>query len=134
MDFSAKDILWHVLYDTDTAFIKSILLPSAKRMAEYGNTDGLHQLAQQTQALTVMRVIFFILLNVDEELRRIVCSPEECSKITSPKHGKIIQLCPYKAARLFQDINTKCVHVWMRNETKGMSELLEELKMLYLVS
>lgn len=123
-----------MLYDTDVAFMKSILLPSSKRMADYGKTEGIHELLQHTQALTVVRVTFFILLNVDEELRRIVCSAEECSKITSNKHGHVVQMDPYKADRFFRDLNTKCVHGWMRNETKSISEFLEELRMLYLVS
>lgn len=135
MDFSAKDILWHVLYDTDIEFMKTVSLPSAKRMAEYGKTDGLYNMLDTMKTeTTVVRIIFFILLNIDEELRRIVCTAEECSKITSPRHGKIISMCPCKADRFFRDLNTKCVHAWMRNETKSMSEFLEELRMLYLVS
>lgn len=133
--FSGKDLLWHVLYDTDIEFMKTISLPSAKRMAEYGKTDGLLKMLESIKTqTTIARVIFFILLNIDEELRRIVCSMEECSKITSPRHGKIMPMCHYKADRFFRDLNTKCVHAWMRNETKSMSEFLEELRMLYLVS
>lgn len=135
MDFSAKDILWHVLYDTDIQFIKEIALPSAKRMAAYGNTDGLlNMLDAESSAMTLVRVIFFILLNIDEKFRSDVCSAEYCSKIHSPKHGKVMPLCPYKADRFFRDLNTKCVSSWMRNETKSMSIFLEELRMLYLVS
>lgn len=132
--FSAKDLLWHVLYDTDVDFMKTFTLPSSQRMAEYGKADGIHTILKDTNALTVVRVIFFILLNIDEELRRIVCSPEECAKITSPKHGSVAVLCPYKADRFFRDLDTKCVHGWMRNETKSITEFLEDLRMLYLVS
>lgn len=134
MEFSSKDILWHVLYDNDVQFIKSVCLPSAKHMAEYGKTDGLHKLIEKAEALTVVRAVFFILLNIDEDLRKMVCSKEECSRITSPRHGRVAHLCPFKADRFFRDLNVKCVHSWMRNETKSITEFVEELRMLYLVS
>lgn len=134
MDFSAKDILWHVLYDTDMELMKQISIPSSKRMAAYGKADGIDTMLSDTKALTVIRVIFFILLNIDEDLRATVCSMEECSKITSTRHGRIVPLCPYKADRFFKDLNAKCVPSWMRNETKSITEFLEELRMLYLVS
>jgi hypothetical protein len=134
MDFSARDILWHVLYDTDIDFMKQVCIPSSRRMAAYGKADGIDVMLRESGALTVVRVIFFILLNIDEELRSTVCSASECRTIMSTKHGRVSQLCPYKADRFFKDLNAKCVPSWMRNETKSITEFLEELRMLYLVS
>lgn len=154
MNIQYRDALWHVLYGLDTqdlaaccnivsneqsaadiyiSFIKAIALPSAKRMAEHGRSDDLLNLLRDTKALTQCRAIFFLLLNVDEEFRRIVCDPEECLGLNIGT-AKVAPLCPYKAERFFRDLDTKCVHAWLRNETKSISVFLEELRMLYLVS
>lgn len=156
MNIQYRDVLWHVLYglcsqdlaaccnlfgdeakDSSTEiyiqFIKKLALPSAQRMAEHGKSEDLFNLLKETRALTVCRVIFFLLLNVDEEFRRIVCDAEECSSLHIGT-ARVAPLCPYKAERLFRDLDTKCVHAWLRNETKSISIFLEELRMLYLIS
>lgn len=154
MNSQYRDVLWHVLYGFDEhdlaarcniitktsaadiyiPFIKALALPSAKRMSEYGGSEDLMNLLKETKALTECRVIFFLLLNVDEEFRRVVCDPSECSSFTIGGTTKVAPLCPYKAERLFRDLDTKCVHAWLRNETKSISIFLEELRMLYLIS
>lgn len=162
MNIQYRDALWHVLYglsqqdlaaccnilnssssnndehnststDIYISFIKKLALPSAQRMAQHGKSEDLMNLLRDTSALTECRVIFFLLLNVDEEFRRVVCDPAECMGLNIGT-AKVAPLCPYKAERFFRDLDTKCVHAWLRNETKSISMFLEEIRMLYLVS
>lgn len=130
-----RDILWHVLYDSDLELIRDITLPSAQRM-ENEKSSGNSEIISYVELcknLTVMRALFFVLLNIDEQLRSDVCSVDFCSRVWTC-HGKPAPLCSFKASRFFQDLETSCIHGWMRNERCTAAVLVENIRILYTCS
>lgn len=129
-----KDILWHVLYEPDTELIRDVTMPAALRVQEYSGGDSeLVEFVQQCKNISAMRVLFFIVLSVDSELREAVVCPEKC-KLVWTVHGCPAPMCPHKANRFFLDLTTQCIHRWMRNESNGVEFLLDSIRMTYLCS
>lgn len=129
-----RDIVWHVLYDTDMELIRDITLPAARRAEESSSgSSEIVNFVLHCRNLTAMRALFFIVLNVDEELREDVCSAEFCKQVWT-HHGRPVPLCPYKATRFFQDMEESCIHRWMRNEQCTAASLVDTLIALYLCS
>lgn len=128
-----KDIMWHVLYDNDMDLIRNITLRSAIRMEEYssGDSEIVTMVKECTDSLTRLRVLFFLLLNVDDTLREEICSSQFCNSVWTT-HGCPAPVDQYKATRFFQDFGVQCIHSWIRNESKCATYLLDELRMLYI--
>lgn len=130
-----RDILWHVLYDSDIELIRDITLP-ATILAEETNSSGTSEIINYVKLcknMNVMRTMFFIILNIDETLRADVCSPTFCRSVWTV-HGRPTPLCPYKASRFFQDLEETCIHAWMRNERCTTTNMIENLRLLYMCS
>ena len=129
-----RDVLWHVLYDDDIELIRDITLPSAIRLEnESSGTSEIVSYVELCKNLSAMKALFFVSLNVDDKLREDVCSTEFCNKIWTC-HGRPIPICPYKASRFFQDMEEACIHPWMRNEQCTATEMVDSLRMLYMIS
>ncbi len=129
-----RDILWHVLYDDDIELIRDITLPSAIRIEnESSGVSEIVSYVELCKSLSAMRALFFVALNVDEQLRENVCSFPWTSTIWTC-HGKPTPLCPYKASRFFLDLEEACIHPWMRNEHCTAMEMVDCVRMLYTIS
>lgn len=129
-----KDILWHVLYDTDIHLVRALTLPAAQR-AE-ASSSGKSEIIEYTnlsQGITASRALFFLVLNVDEKLRADVCSAQFCDTVWTA-HGIPVPFDPYKATRFFLDIQEACIHPWMRNERCSAADLVESIRELYMCS
>ena len=129
-----KDILWHVLYDTDIELIRDMTIPAALRVHDYsGSESEIVQFVRACQNMSVMRVLFFIILSVDSELREAVVCQERCNLVWTA-HGCPAALCPHKGNRFFTDLTEQCIHRWMRNESNGVDFLIDSIRMTYLCS
>ncbi len=130
----SKDILWHVLYDTDIDLVRDITLPAARRAeASSSGTSEIVEYTQLSQGITASRALFFVVLNVDETLRANICSQDFCSSVWTA-HGCPAPLQPHKATRFFLDVQDACIHPWMRNEQCSAAELVDSVRELYLCS
>lgn len=130
-----RDILWHVLYDTDMELIRDLTLPAARRAEEDSSgSSEIVDFVNMCKNLTAMRVLFFIVLNVDEQLRADICSKAFCDTAVWTSHGKPAMLDGYKATRFFQDVEEECIHTWMRNEQCTATAMVEKLRVLYTCS
>lgn len=129
-----RDILWHALYDDDIELLREITLPSAVRIEN--DSSGVSEIVSYVElcgSLSAMRALFFVALNVDEQLREDICSTSWTSQVWTC-HGKPTPLCPYKATRFFQDLEESCIHPWMRNEQCTAMEMVDCVRMLYTIS
>lgn len=129
-----KDLMWHVLYDKDIELIRDITLPAAER-AEAGSsgTSEIVEYVKLCKNLAAMRTLFFVILNIDEQLRADICSADFCRAVWT-SHGSPSAVCPHKATRFFQDIETTAVHPWMRSEQCSAAEFVDIARVLYMCS
>jgi hypothetical protein len=129
-----RDIIWHVLYDTDMELIRDLTLPAAKcAETDSSGSSEIVSYVEMCKNLTAMRVLFFIVLNVNEQLRADVCSRPFCDSVWS-YHGKPAPFDGHKATRFFQDVEESCIHSWMRNEQCTATAMVENLRILYTCS
>ena len=129
-----RDIIWHVLYDTDIDLIRDLTLPAAKAAeADSSGSSEIVSYVEMCKNITAMRVLFFIVLNVNEQLRADMCSKSFCDSIWT-YHGKPVPFDDYKATRFFQDVEESCIHSWMRNEQCTATVMVENLRILYTCS
>jgi hypothetical protein len=129
-----KDILCHVLYDDDIELIRDLTLPAAQRSEEESSgSSEIVYYVQKCRNLSVMRALFFILLNVDSQLREDVVSSQFCNEVWT-RHGKPVPMCPYKATRFFKTMQNECIHTWMRDERCTAAQMVHNIRSLYICS
>ena len=129
-----RDMMWHVLYDTDIELIRDIIMPAAVR-AEEGSSGSseIVEYVRLCKNLAAMRTLFFVILNIDEQLRADICDDGFCGTVWT-SHGTPSVVCPHKATRFFQDIETTAVHPWMRSEQCSAAEFVDIVRVLYMCS
>lgn len=133
-EFRSADIMLHVLFDDDLELVRRICVPSALRVqAESSGPTNIVRYTRGCLNMTVMRSLFFILLQADPQLRCDVVSAAFCGTVMTA-HGRPAPACPHKATRFFQHMRDDCIHVWLRNGQHSALEMVESIKMLYVCS
>ena len=94
-------------------------------------TDGVRRALRPFQPpseanLSLLRAIYFTLLNYDSISRKILCETKVIVHIPA--------LCPFKACRFYDLLKDEVLYQWIKNENIGTVELVENLKESYLVA
>jgi len=127
-----QDILQHLLYSGSSgpllhSLITQCILNIGRDFPSPGVKAALSSFAVPADSsLTLLRVVFLVLLNYDSKMRCALCEQRFLPHIP--------ELCPYKACRFYDHIKDRVILDWIKNETIGVAELVENLKESYLVS
>ena len=128
----SQDAAMHVLYSgaSDT-LLRELIHRSLCNLGEDFPTKGVRSALEcfvppREASLALLRAIFFVLLNQDSRMRAHLCSARVAPMLPA--------LCPHKACRLYDTLREKVLRDWIKDETVGLLQLVENLKEAYLVS
>jgi hypothetical protein len=128
-----QDILMHLLYSGGSEqLLKGLIAESIANITEqysaFGRVrDALSLYVLQGQSsLSLLRAVFFVLLNQDSKMRADLCARRFLHSLPL--------LCPHKACRLYDILKDTVVVEWVKNETIDLLQFEEGLREAYLVS
>jgi hypothetical protein len=126
-----KDPLMFLLYSGHASNLLSALIAESKRniaseFATCGVRNALEYFAVSSggTAISMLRVIFFLLLSKDAIMRKKLCEVQITWFLPT--------LCPFKACCFYESLEGSVIPKWVRNETVGILEFEETLRDLYL--
>jgi hypothetical protein len=129
-----KDWLFYVLYCGDSLMISDIIRQCIKNIGMYYENDPeiveilTQYLPKPADSLLYLRSKLFILLNEDETTRRELV---EKQKIGVGYFGPIPLS---KANRFYVTLHSQIIPQWVSNEDITLSDLIDNLRMAYLIS
>jgi hypothetical protein len=121
-----RDTLAYVIFRTDTEYIRSMVAESLCRMHQCAPCEftDFYLLNINTLQKQILKVLFFILLNVDMTLKEYVT----CNK------GTVTPVATNKACRFFTDLRQDIVVEWLKDPQRGNIDFLQSIKELYINS
>lgn len=149
---NTHDLLFHVLYGKNTGMIAEFVHASACRLYSITSCQQLgelaHRLATDVDSVSAdrLRAIFFLLLNVDMQLKEYVCDTGSMGLFAAA-----LNLSDADAAsrHRFSLVGTSCIapdrmkhfivqlrevsNTWLSNETLTCSDFVRKVKSEYLV-
>ena len=127
-----QDILMHLLYSgAADSLLRSLIAQSVQNIKAEFKSSGVadvlkcYELPPET-GLATLRAVFFVLLNHDSSMRSLLCH--------RPLTPHLPQLCPYKACRLYDELKDNVLLGWVKDETRGLLDLVESITEAYLVA
>ena len=125
-----QDVLMFVLYSGHSVTLLCALIDECKKdvMGEFAS-EGVRSALQCFQvsketAISMLRVIFFLMLSKDAVMRKKVCE----AKIS----WFLPTLCPYKACNFYENLEGSVIPRWVRDETVGLMDFEELIRDSYL--
>ena len=120
--FLRRDMLFCVLYVGDEHLIRQLVSDSARRLGAIGYwMKGIN-----TAALVRLRVMFFLLMDRDPDLKQKLLDgwPDLC----------ILVVDPGKAAMFFSELRTEVIEPWLIDERRCEDSFVDAVTDLYLVA
>jgi hypothetical protein len=132
-----RDLLSHVLYGANAAFVARLIEESVINVArEYGAWEGVAEGLQllrprEGDSLHRLQIKFFVLLNEDETMRRNLGRVKE-----EGQTGMLLvcSLCPHKAERFYDALCEELVPGWIKDCRVTHEAFVDSLRQAYLCS
>jgi hypothetical protein len=125
-----QDVIMHLLFSCDCNLLNSLIIQSINSIYSENPTDGVKKaltpfIPNEDMSPALLRVIFFVLLNQDNNMRNGLCKTKVMPYLPI--------VCPFKACRLYDHLRVVMVE-WVKNEHINILEMVDNLKEAYLVS
>ena len=128
-----KDPVMFVLYSGHSSQLLCALIQESKQnISDEYATDGVRcalesfEVSANGTALSMLRVIFFLLLSKDASMRKKLCEVQITWFLPT--------LCPHKACVFYENLEGSVIPKWVRDETLGLLEFEDVLRDSYLNS
>jgi hypothetical protein len=121
------DLLFVALFQQQHRLLLHLVHMSTVRMQLLVPFTEAHELLQTSNTIyTDCLALFLVLLNVDMDLKKLLCAgiPE----------ANIGPLCSYKAPNVFLNLNEHVLMPWMRCEFSSTLDLVESARSYYCLS
>lgn len=135
--FPHRDWLFYVLYCGDISAIRQMIRRCISNILDMYSNDReqharmallLENFDNADDSLVVMRLKYFLLLNMDEKGR------VELTKCSSNIHGNYHSVPVAKANLFYNELHNKLIPQWVSNENMSAHDLVDSIKMAYLIS
>ena len=128
-----KDPIMFLLYSGHCTGLLCILIEECKQnIANLYSSDGVKSVLDyfvvqpDNISFSMLRAIFFLLLSKDAIMRKKLCE----TRI----NWFLPILCPYKACRFYQEMDTVVINKWIKDERVTIVDLDESIRDAYLVA
>jgi hypothetical protein len=151
--YGRHEFLFHVLYGESTDIIIEFIIGSAQRLYSLTDNTVLRGMVQEMVvsrdwSLQKLRALFFLLLNVDMQLKDYICDTGNpkllaialgvpLDTIGSHKSSAMVgamQANPLKLSRFLRALSLDIVPAWCQNQTLTAMDLVGVITEEYVVS
>ena len=127
-----QTVLFHVLYGGNAEFVTGLVRESLGNVRrEYPHEGVLEALRglepDEGDSLNRLRVKFFVLLDLDEQMRRHLCNVDA-------RQSCMCSLPLAKAERFYAELHDVLLPAWVKNEEVDLSAFVDMLQEAYLHS
>jgi hypothetical protein len=127
-----QDSLMFLLFSfASEKLLRQLVCESMNNVLEDFHTPGVRAALEafapkRETSLAHLKLYFCMLLNVDERMRRRLCS--------SQIDWSLQRVCPNKACVFYDQLRETLMPAWLKDETVSLLDMNERLKDAYLVS